>query len=73
MPFITLSRYPHLQQLFWSAPGLRSVDERMLFSAVDRGWKWIDWTVLSDAERGIVDRLALEYGDGWIGDRHVRP
>jgi hypothetical protein len=68
---VHLADYPHIRLLFWSAPGLQDADETTVYSALDNGWKWIDWQALTQEEKDLIDRLAVERGGGWIGDRHV--
>lgn len=68
---VHLADYPNIRLLFWGAPVLEDVDETTLYSALDNGWRWIDWGVLTLAEKNLIDRLAVEKGVGWIGERHV--
>jgi len=68
---IHLADYPNIRPLFWGAPELQDVDEATLYSALDNNWKWIAWETLMPAEQRLIDRLAVERGAGWIGERHV--
>jgi hypothetical protein len=68
---VHLDDYPNIRLLFLSAPGLRDVDRATLYSVLDNGWKWVDWQSLLPAEQTLIDQLAIERGDGWIGGRYV--
>jgi len=69
---IHLTDYPSIKLLFWGAPNLEDADDEMAYLTIDREWRWINWDALAPEEKCLIDRLALERGAGWIGDRHVQ-
>lgn len=71
LAMIHLPDYPNIRRIFWSMPDVQDLDEETVYSALDNGWKWIDLRLLTERERALVDRLAIERGHGWIGNHHV--
>lgn len=72
MDMIDLVEHPHIRALFWSTPDARCVDDSEAFAVIDREWKWLEFEALSQQERDLVERLAMRFGHGWIGEHHVQ-
>ena len=60
---VEVARYPQLNLLCWNR---RSplVSAKDAWSLYERNWRFIDSSQLGPAERGLLDRLALRFGEG---------
>ena len=60
---IDTREYPELALLCWNRAD-RFLPAREAFALYERNWRFVDETRLSPRERALIDRLALQYGNG---------
>lgn len=63
-PVVKLEDYPALKQLAWQLHGVSEVTPQQAFDLYERNWRHLDRSQLGTAERGLLQALVDELGEG---------
>lgn len=66
MNAIEIAEYPQLGLIAWSIPGAKTIDPKTALSLYERNWSYVDKQALVPKEKALIERLALEYGNGCL-------
>lgn len=66
MKAIEIAEYPQLGLIAWSIPGAKTIDPKTALSLYERNWAYVDKQALETKEKELIERLALEYGNGCL-------
>ncbi len=65
-PNIFIDDFPQLRLIAWSQPHTKVMTESDAFGLYERNWRFIDENTMSAAERALIARLAIKFGEGFL-------